>query len=118
MQGHSLQEVIRTDTPVREDALFGVFGGHVCVTDGRYVYMRGIGEGGKNEPLYQYTYMPMHLYNLFSVPEMRTVELAEPFFLYEGLQTDEDPQRQMGKKRYSCADRLCRCRSYSRKPAV
>ncbi|MFR8170893.1 MAG: sulfatase [Marvinbryantia sp.] len=83
MQGHSLQEVIRTDTPVREDALFGVFGGHVCVTDGRYVYMRGIGEG-KNEPLYQYTYMPMHLYNLFSVPEMRTVELAEPFSFTKG----------------------------------
>ena len=28
--------------------------------------------------------MPMHLYNLFSVPEMRTVELAEPFSFTKG----------------------------------
>ena len=45
--------------------------------------MRGIGEG-ENEPLYQYTYMPMHLYNMFSVQEMRTAELAEPFSFTKG----------------------------------
>ncbi len=83
MEGRSLRQVIQQDEPIRQAALFGVFGGHVCVTDGRYVYMRGIGQG-ENEPLYQYTYMPMHLYNMFSVPEMRTVELAHPFSFTKG----------------------------------
>ncbi len=83
MEGHALGPVIEKDQAVREAALFGLFGGHVCVTDGRYVYMRGIGQGD-NAPLYQYTYMPMHLYNLFSVPEMRTAELAEPFSFTKG----------------------------------
>ena len=83
MEGNDLRQVIHADIPVRDAALFGVFGGHVCVTDGRYVYMRGIGEGD-NEPLYQYTYMPTHLYNMFSVQEMRTVELAEPFRFTKG----------------------------------
>lgn len=83
MEGHDLADTIARDTPVRDAAMFGVYGGHACVTDGRYVYMRGIGQG-ENEPLYQYTYMPMHLYNLFSVPEMQTAELAEPFSFTKG----------------------------------
>ncbi|SUH16631.1 sulfatase [Salmonella enterica subsp. enterica] len=40
MQGQPLAKVIASDEPVREGALFGVFSGHVNVTDGRYVYMR------------------------------------------------------------------------------
>lgn len=40
MDGHSLTPVIRNDTPIRDYALFGIFGGHICITDGRYVYMR------------------------------------------------------------------------------
>ena len=40
MQGHSLRDTVATDEPVREAALFGIFGGHVNCTDGRYVYMR------------------------------------------------------------------------------
>lgn len=83
MEGFSLRCVMEDDTAVRDAGLFGVFGGHVCVTDGRYVYMRGIGEG-ENEPLYQYTYMPTHLYNMFSVPEMRTATLSEPFRFTKG----------------------------------
>ena len=40
MQGVPLASTIEDDTPVREAALFGVNGGHVNATDGRYVYMR------------------------------------------------------------------------------
>lgn len=83
MEGVSLRRTVADDTPVRDAALFGVFGGHVCVTDGRYVYMRGIGEG-ENEPLFQYTFMPMHLYNMFSVQELRTAELVRPFTFTKG----------------------------------
>jgi arylsulfatase A-like enzyme len=40
MQGRDLATVLDGDRPVREGALFGIHGGHVNVTDGRYVYMR------------------------------------------------------------------------------
>ncbi len=83
MQGHDLEDTISQDSPVRNYALFGVYGGHVCITDGNTVYMRGVGQSG-NEPLYQYTYMPTHLYNRFSVAEMQTTELAEPFSFTKG----------------------------------
>lgn len=83
MEGRDLAPVIQRDDKLRDCAMFGVYGGHACVTDGHYVYMRGIGEGD-NTPLYQYTYMPTHLYNLFSVEEMRTAELAEPFAFTKG----------------------------------
>jgi len=83
MEGRSLAGVIRSDDMARDAALFGMFGCHVCVTDGRYVYMRGIGDGD-NTPLCQYTYMPMHLYNMFSVEELQTAELADPFPFTKG----------------------------------
>src|SRR5215469_1181230 len=40
MQGRDLAVVLDEDVSIREGALFGIHGGHVNVTDGRYVYMR------------------------------------------------------------------------------
>ena len=40
MQGFDLAETIASDRSVREAGLFGIFGGQVNITDGRYVYMR------------------------------------------------------------------------------
>ncbi len=77
MQGVPLKQVIDEDKPVRKAALFGLHGGHVNVTDGRYVYMRGPAEG--NSPLYNYTQMPTHMRCLFSLEEMRTMSIADPF---------------------------------------
>jgi hypothetical protein len=50
MQGAALRAVVAADRPVRAAALFGLHGGHVNVTDGRYVYMRGP-HSPDNEPL-------------------------------------------------------------------
>ena len=86
MQGRPLQETIRTGAPVREAALYGMFGGHINVTDGRYVYMRG-SAAEDNEPLYQYTHMPTHLFSRFSPEEMRTMELQPPFSFTKGCPT-------------------------------
>jgi len=78
MQGVPLVDTIAQDTPVREAGLFGAFGGHVNVTDGRYVYMRACidPEGG---PLYEYTLMPTHMLKRFSPEELGPAELADPF---------------------------------------
>ncbi len=83
MQGRPLRATIAGDAPVREAGLFGIFGAHVNVTDGRYVYMRAPANS-ENEPLYQYTQMPTHMRGTFSVAEMRTAEMAAPFSFTKG----------------------------------
>ncbi len=83
MQGVPLRQAVAGDSPVREAGLYGLHGGHVNVTDGRYTYMRAP-TNPKNEPLYQYTHMPAHMRHTFSVDEMRTVELAGPFSFTKG----------------------------------
>lgn len=82
MQGHDLIDTIKTDAPVRDAALFGWFGRHVCITDGRYVYMRPPKPG--NRPLHEYTLMPMHMAWLYSPEELRTMQRAEPFAFTKG----------------------------------
>lgn len=57
MQGKPLCEVIKSDASIHEGALFGIFGGQIGCTDGHYVYMRSPNKA--NEPLYEYTLMPM-----------------------------------------------------------
>lgn len=72
MQGRNLTPVILRDEPVRDYALFGMFGGQVNITDGRYVYMRS--PVPDNSPLYHYTQMPTHMRCRFSPKEMRTMK--------------------------------------------
>lgn len=90
MQGKALKEVIAIDRPVREGALFGIHGGHVNYTDGRYVYMRAP-VSPENQPLYNYTMMPTHMHDFFSLEELKGVELAEPFTFTKGLRTMKVP---------------------------
>jgi hypothetical protein len=77
MLGRSLRPVIENDTPVREAAIFGVFGGQVNVTDGRYVYMRATEQEGV--PLFEYSQMPTRMNARFSRTELQHVELVGPF---------------------------------------
>ena len=85
-QGVPLKETVASDKPVREAGLYGIHGGHVNVTDGRYVYMRAPATDG-NEPLYNYTLMPTHMRGMFSIGELQTAELAEPFSFTKGIKT-------------------------------
>lgn len=94
MQGVPLRRVVRADSPVRGAALFGMHGGHVNITDGRYVYMRAPVAG--NAPLYEYTHMPTHMGGLFSPEEMRAAELAPPFRFTKGCPVMRIPARQGG----------------------
>jgi arylsulfatase A-like enzyme len=75
MMGVPLRATVADDTPVREAGIFGAFGGHVSVTDGRYVYMRTCADPA-NEPLSEHTLMPTHMRDLFSVEELRHAELV------------------------------------------
>lgn len=84
MQGRALQQTIATDAPVRESALFGIFGGHVNITDGRYVYLRAPVVPG-NRPLVEYTLMPTLMRGRMPVETLRQAELAEPFGFTKGV---------------------------------
>lgn len=78
MQGVPLRDAIASDKPVRDAGMFGIHGGHVNCTDGRYVYMRSPAQAS-NQPLCQYTHMPTHMNCMFSVEEMRRMEIHPPF---------------------------------------
>ncbi len=77
MQGHSLLPVLRQDKNPRKAGLFGTFGAHICVTDGRYIYMRAPRD--EKQPLYEYTLMPTHMMDMFSVEELRSMQRHEGF---------------------------------------
>jgi arylsulfatase A-like enzyme len=86
MQGAPLKETITHDGPLREAVLFGAHGGHVNVTDGRFVYMRAC-KTPENSPLYEYTLMPTHMRGHFGVEELQDIRLAEPFSFTKGCRT-------------------------------
>ncbi len=86
MQGSDLAAVLTDDRPIRDAALFGIHGGHVNVTDGRYVYMRAAADSG-NGPLEEFTLMPTHMRSRFGVEELRSWDPAEPFGFTKGLRT-------------------------------
>jgi len=98
MQGKPLKETVANNAEVRDAALFGVFGGHVNVSDGRYVYMRApVHEA--NQPLYEYTLMPTHLGKMFSLEELRTTQLAPPFSFTKGCPVNQIEARDFHKSR-------------------
>jgi arylsulfatase A-like enzyme len=86
MQGVDLEPVIGASRTGRERGLFGAFGAHVNVTDGRYVYMRA-STSKENTPLYEYTLMPTRIWSRFKPDELASATLAEPFPFTKGLQT-------------------------------
>ncbi len=86
MQGVPLRETIAGDVPVRQAGLFGIFGAHVNVTDGRHVYMRAPA-GDRNGPMYEYTVMPtQHGKGRAFIPldRLRHATMAPPFTFTKG----------------------------------
>lgn len=86
MQGIPLQESVKAEKSLREGALFGIFGGQVNCTDGKYVYMKS--PCASNDPLYEYTLMPTRhggRRSFIDNKELMTMEKAEPFSFTKGL---------------------------------
>ena len=78
MQGRPVFGTGDDHSASREAALFGVMGGHVNVTDGRYVYMRG-NVTKDNSPLFEYTLMPSRMRGMFSPKELTDWEESAGF---------------------------------------
>ena len=83
MTGKPLGKVIEDDTPVREYALFGYHGGTLDITDGRYKLLVHVKEDAPQ--LYDYTLMPTHMRNRFSVKEMQSAQFVEGFSFTKGM---------------------------------
>ncbi len=92
MQGKSLTDAMLHDEQLRKAGLYGVMGGQVNVTDGRYVYMRAH-QTDDNTPLYDYTLMPTHMRSLFSVRELQSWEKYEGFSFLKGCSVMQIPTR-------------------------
>ncbi len=99
MLGANLRDVIASDRPVREAGLFGVHGGQVNVTDGRYVYMRAAAseEGG---PLNDYTLMPTKMRGFLELEALRAAEMAGPFSFTKGCPTLRLPRQGVSRARH------------------
>jgi arylsulfatase A-like enzyme len=95
MQGIPLRDSIANDAPVHKAGLFGIYGGHVNITDGKYVYMRAPA-GPDNSPLVEYTLMPTHMRHRFTPEELQEIELAEPFEFTKGCRTMKIKARASG----------------------
>lgn len=84
VRGHSIVPLLALDTPRRDLGIFGMFGGPIGATDGRYTYY--LYPADLYAPgLHEYTLMPMHLHSLFSVAEMRTLVLVDAFDFTKGM---------------------------------
>ncbi|WP_208588566.1 sulfatase [Gracilibacillus suaedae] len=83
MTGRPIGDLFKENYKEKEAALFGFHGGHVNIVDKEHVYMRGP-VSPSNQPLYEYTLMPTHMRSMFSVNELKEIELAEPFKFTRG----------------------------------
>jgi len=83
-EGRSLMDTVLGQVAAREGLLYGVFGSAVNITDGRYTYFR-YPRNLRGADLYQYTLMPAHMKELFSVAELADATLAPPFPFTKGV---------------------------------
>jgi len=90
MTGKPLLPAVQDDTPIRDYAMFGYFGGHINITDGNYVYMRCPREAGK-ENLYEYTLMPTRIDSMFKTSELTDIRIHPGFDFTLGAQVMQIP---------------------------
>ena len=84
VQGKSLLPLLLGKVEsVRNLALYGIFGGALNATDGRYTYFR-YPKNMETKDLYEYTLMPMHNRSLFEIRELMPAELYRGFRFTKG----------------------------------
>uniref|UniRef100_UPI002E1B31E9 sulfatase n=1 Tax=Devosia algicola TaxID=3026418 RepID=UPI002E1B31E9 len=81
--GHSLLPLMQGQQDgVRDVAVFGVFGGPLGVTDGRYTYYL---PADADSPLDMYTLMPAHLRKPFDIDELAGATQVQSFDFTKGV---------------------------------
>ncbi len=78
VRGRSVLGALADDPPGERVVAFGVFGGPIGVTDGRWVLFHYPPDFAA-EGLYEYTLLPMHMSEPFSLAELRTSSFHSGF---------------------------------------
>lgn len=76
MEGRSLLPVVNEDKRIHDTVLFGSHGGHVCITDGDYVFMKAAVRED-NSPYVECTLMPTHMRGFLSREELMGMQLQK-----------------------------------------
>ncbi len=78
VQGRSMLELLAGESSGREVGIFGMFGGPIGCTDGRYAYY--LYPDDLYAPgLHEYTLMPAHIRSMMTAKELATAELVRGF---------------------------------------
>lgn len=84
MLGFPLRKTIQSDCSVRDYALFGYFGAPLGITDGRHVLLHAVVD--TSIQVHEYTLLPTHMKQFFSVDELKSAVLSKPFSFTKCLQ--------------------------------
>ena len=84
VQGKSLLQFLDKEEKTNHSALYGYWGGGINITDGRYTYFH-YPDNIKRTDSFQYTLMPTHLRQFFTINELKSAELQKPFSFTKGM---------------------------------
>lgn len=96
--GKSLLPLVEENSSAERGVIFGMFGGAVGATDGRYTYYLYPDDLSSDNNLFEYTLMPEHLRNQMSVEELRDMELFGPFDFSQGVRLPKIRARDDSKR--------------------
>ncbi len=82
MRGVSLKNTVAKNEKIRDYAMFGYHSAPVGITDGNVVLLRAVAD--QMVKTYEYTHMPTHMRALFSVEEMKNMEIHPGFSFTKG----------------------------------
>ena len=106
MHGKILTDVIRSDKKVRDYGIFGFFGSHINITDGRYLYMKAP-VSIENQPIYEYTLMPTLMRARMNPAQLKNAVLKEDAFPFtKGCPVLKIPAMPADKSRYKYGNKL------------
>ncbi len=74
MEGRSLLKAVRDDEKIHDYVLFGAHGGHTCITDGDYVFMKSSATK-ENKPFVECTLMPTYQRVFFTREQLEIAKL-------------------------------------------
>ena len=87
MEGRPLRDAIAQDRPVRQSAMFGLYGGQICCTDGSWTYLHSPVQPQAEK--FEYTLMPMtHTAGrraFMPDEQLRSAQLVQPFSFTKGM---------------------------------